>query len=200
MIKMAECQLVKSSSWSSFSLALAVLFISISTKSFLLYDMAKLRPIFTLMRQQLLESKLDHSCHNAISVWITIAFDQLQQSLLCQWKGDRGFVIDTMKWAIYSSGGTDKRPGMFLSLTYSGNDLLYKVIHELCLCSQMQWYPTLFPSNHCAYTMRCVKPFTYYISWPLNIHQGCDFIWMQASITELIAVSVMTIHRIHHFW
>lgn len=65
---MADCQLVKSLSWSSLPFALAFLFISITTKCFLLYDKAKLRPIFTLLGEQLLESKLDHSCHNAISV------------------------------------------------------------------------------------------------------------------------------------
>lgn len=78
---MADCQLVKSVSWSSLPPPMAFLFIGISTKCFLLYDKAKLRPIFALLREQLLESKLDHSCHNAISLCITIACHQQQKSL-----------------------------------------------------------------------------------------------------------------------
>lgn len=84
---MADCQYVKSLSWSCLPFHLAFLFISIPTKCFLLYDKAKLWAIFTLLGEQLLESKLDHSCHNAISLCITIAGHQLQQSQLYQWKG-----------------------------------------------------------------------------------------------------------------
>lgn len=102
---MADCQLVKSLSWSSLPFALAFLFISISTKCFLLYDKAKLRPIFTLLGEQLLESKLDRSCHNAISLCNTVAYYQLQQSLLCQWKGTTGNSKSKhKKWSIYVSG------------------------------------------------------------------------------------------------
>lgn len=88
---------------------LAFLFISISTKCFLLYDKVKLRPIFTQLKEQLLESKLHHSCHNAISVCIIVARPQLQQPWLCQWKWDnRRFAIKTMKWPIYLKGTNKK--------------------------------------------------------------------------------------------
>lgn len=79
---MADRQLVKSLPWSSKPCALVFLFMSIPTKCFLLYDKAKLWPIFTLLGEQLLESKLDHSCQNAISLHITIACHQHRQSLL----------------------------------------------------------------------------------------------------------------------
>lgn len=102
---MADCQLVKSLPWSSLPFALAFLFISIPTKCFLLYYKAKLRPIFTLLGEQLLESKLDHSCNNAISLCITIARHQHQQSLFYQWEEDsRRLRINRVKWSIYSRG------------------------------------------------------------------------------------------------
>lgn len=143
---MADCQLVTSSSWSRLPFALVFLFISIPTKCFLLYDKAKLRPIFTLLREQLLESKLDHSCHNAISLCITIACHQLQQSLLCQWKGCRRLRFNRMKWSIYSSGTMENvARHAFIFLRIPENHLLHKGIHVLCVNVWGVWWDVLIP-------------------------------------------------------
>lgn len=145
---MADCQHVKSSSWSRLPFALVFLFISIPTKCFLLYDKAKLRPIFTLLREQLLESKLDHSCHNAISLCITIACHQLQQSLLCQWKDCRKLRINTMKWSIYSTGTMENVARYdFIFLTISESHVLHKGIHVLRVNMWAVWWDVLIPHS-----------------------------------------------------
>lgn len=146
---MADCQLVKSLSWSSLPYALAFLFISISTKCFLLYDKAKLKPIFTLLGEQLLKSQLDHSCHTAIL--LCTACHQLQQSLLWQWKGtvegshstqciDQ--FIQVEQWKLW--------PGMFY-IFYDDDHLLHKQIHVLS--GRMGWFHILAHSNQHIYTL-----------------------------------------------
>lgn len=148
---MAHCQLVKSLSWSSLPLALAFLFISIPTKCFLLYDKAKLRPIFALLGEQLLESKLDHSCHNAISLCITIACHQHQQSLLCQWEaGSRRIRINTMKWSINSSGMM-KNTARYVWVCFFDFPQIFRLIRYMkgnrALCVNMWdvWWDVMVP-------------------------------------------------------